>query len=375
MTNVKTPCEPNLAQSARWRGWLWRITQILVPTSIIAFLLWRLPPEQWELLRSQPKNYWLLLAALVVALAALAVSFIRWSLLANVQGIRLTITEAFRLGAIGFLFGFIAPGSVGGDLIKAIFLAKRAPGRRVEAVVSVVMDRGCGLLGLLLLGCVALGFVARDGGVDAESAKLLQVARGANLLLLVGIVSVVVLLWGGRPVDRGLMWLGSWPGVGRVIRRFAEPLRAFQSHRGGFLIAVLLSVIVQAGFAVSVFLICLGMYGITNESPGLGEHFVIVPLGMLVSTLPIAPAGLGLFEAAIEWGYHVVPQQQPTASGTLVALVFEVVKVCLAGLGMLFYWTAPADLRETLVEAETSEDRKESPLLLQQAAMAPAQNR
>ncbi|MEL7263559.1 MAG: hypothetical protein AAFP69_01945, partial [Planctomycetota bacterium] len=46
----------------------------------------------------------------------------------------------FRLGAIGFLFSFVSPGSVGGDLFKAVFLARRARGKTTECFASVFAD-------------------------------------------------------------------------------------------------------------------------------------------------------------------------------------------------------------------------------------------
>ncbi len=68
--------------------------------------------------------------------------------------------EAFRLGSICFLLSFVSAGSVGGDLFKAVFLARRRPGKRVEAVASVLVDRGVGLYGLLLV--VAAALLLRD---------------------------------------------------------------------------------------------------------------------------------------------------------------------------------------------------------------------
>ena len=99
------------------------IAKFVIPIAIIAFLFMNISPEKWEKLRSQPKNYPLLATALLVALGSISISFSRWCLLVRCQGIELTIVEAFRLGAIGFLLSFVSAGSVGGDVFKAIFLA------------------------------------------------------------------------------------------------------------------------------------------------------------------------------------------------------------------------------------------------------------
>ena len=78
----------------------------------------------------------------------------------------------------------------------------------------------------------------------------------------------------------------------------------------------------------------------------------IVPVGMLVSALPLTPAGIGLLEATIDKLYEVVPAISTDASGTLVALVFEVVKLIMAVIGTIFYWTANEEVRHSLEIAE-----------------------
>lgn len=327
------------------------LVKFAIPAAILAFLLWKITPEQWEQLTSQPKNYPLLAAALLVALAAMSLSFVRWCVLVRCQGIPLSMLEAFRLGAIGYLFSFVSAGSVGGDLFKAIFLARRSPGKRVEAVASVVVDRGSGLYGLVLIVCVALLVTAPHAeGEDAE--RLQSIGRISTGLLLVGSVVLAGLVLGGKPIDRMLKWLESLPGVGAVVGRVAEPLRSFHAHPWGFLLSLVMSVGVQSMMAISMYLICRGMYSAEANPPTLVEHFVIVPVGMLASAIPIAPGGMGVLEAIIDWMYRVVPLVPTQASGTVVALVFEIVKIAMAVLGVLFYWTAGREIKRSLEAAE-----------------------
>ena len=47
------------------------------------------------------------------------------------------------------------PGTTGGDVVKAVYIAKRCSTDRVRALVSVVVDRIVGLLSLLLIGSLA----------------------------------------------------------------------------------------------------------------------------------------------------------------------------------------------------------------------------
>ena len=110
-----------------------------------------------------------------------------------------------------------------------------------------------------------------------------------------------------------------------------------------------MSVGVQGLFAISVYLLARSLY---VAPPNLTEHFVIVPLGMLASALPLTPAGVGVWEVAIATLYEMIPATPTLASGTLVALTFEMLRILLALVATVFYWTANEEVRESLEKAE-----------------------
>jgi uncharacterized membrane protein YbhN (UPF0104 family) len=258
------------------------------------------------------------------------------------------MVEGFRLGSICFLLSFVSAGSVGGDLFKAIFLAKRRPGKRVAAVASVLVDRGCGLYGLLLLVAAALLLTNPTDTSDA-AIGLDRIKLATAVLFTSGTVVLAILVLGGRSVDRLVTWGSTLPFLGPVVEKVGPPLRMFHSHPVALGASIVMSVGVQSLLVVSIYLIACGLY---SDPPTLVEHFVIVPMGMLASALPITPAGIGLLEWSINEMYKIVPAVPTAASGTLVALVFEMVKVLMAIIGTIFYWTANEDVRESLESAE-----------------------
>ncbi|MCC9641269.1 flippase-like domain-containing protein [Rhodopirellula sp. JC740] len=328
------------------------LIKFAVPIAIIGYLLQRIEPQQWEDLTARSINTPLLLGALCVAICALLVSFVRWWVLVRCQGIPLSLLEAMRLSSICFLLSFVSAGSVGGDLFKAIFLAKRSPGKRVAAVASVVVDRGSGLYGLLLL--VSGGLLLHQSqdpfefnGITIDDIKLITVG-----LLSVGSAILAVLVFGGKFVDTMMQRIEKWPVVGPVFEHVGPPLRMFHHHPWAFAASILMSVVVQGLLVISMYLIAVSMYDLP---PTLAEHFVIVPIGMLMSALPLTPAGIGVLEATIETLYHIIPARTTDASGTLVALAFELVKVVMAVIGTVFYWTAGREVQESLEEANTTD--------------------
>lgn len=323
------------------------LVKYAVPAVIIGYLLRQL---DWADFAEQPKNYWLLAAALLVALTAVCISMTRWCLLVRCQGIELTMLEGYRLGSIGFLLNLIAPGSVGGDLFKAVFLARRRPGKRVAAVASVLVDRGCGLYGLLVVVSVALLLTnPTDTATDGGTSNLEWIKIATAALFGIGTLVLAVLVFGGRGVDQLVGRCSKLPVVGGLFAKIGPPLRMFHSHPVAFGVSILMSVATHFMFVVSMYLIARGLFA---DPPTLAEHFVIIPMGLLASTLPFTPGGIGVLEAAVEWLYEIVPAEPTAASGTLVALAFEMVKVVMAVIGTVFYWTANQEERASLDYAE-----------------------
>ena len=99
-----------------------------------------------------------LAAALVCSLVAAGLGFLRWHILIRALDVDVRLIDSMRLGSLGFALNFVSPGSIGGDFFKAIFLAHGHPGKRTEAVASVVADRVAGLL--TLLGLASIGILA-----------------------------------------------------------------------------------------------------------------------------------------------------------------------------------------------------------------------
>ena len=144
--------------------------------AILAYLFWKASGDaSFDTLRSQPKNWPLLAAALGLCLTAITATIVRWWMLVRALKLPFTLPEALRLGYIGFLFTFLTLGVMGGDLVKSIFLARKQKGRRTEAVATVVIDRIIGLYALFVVAAIAIFFVDFSAIESADPTKLAAV--------------------------------------------------------------------------------------------------------------------------------------------------------------------------------------------------------
>jgi hypothetical protein len=77
----------------------------------------------------------------------------RWWFLLRIQDIHISLWEAVRLTFLGIFFNSIVPGTVGGDLVKAYYVARHTP-KKAAVLVSIFVDRIMGLTELTLMAAV-----------------------------------------------------------------------------------------------------------------------------------------------------------------------------------------------------------------------------
>ncbi|MFH0939374.1 MAG: lysylphosphatidylglycerol synthase domain-containing protein [Planctomycetota bacterium] len=98
----------------------------------------------------------ILLVAIGALTAQLFITAQRLRLLLAAQGFPIGYWTMLRLTYLGAFFDAFLVTSVGGDVVKAVYLVRGIPyGRRTEAASTLVMDRLLGLFGLLFLMLVA----------------------------------------------------------------------------------------------------------------------------------------------------------------------------------------------------------------------------
>lgn len=332
------------------------LLKVALPVAIIVWLIASLDREQLRQLGEYPISWPLLATGFLLATFSVCATFVRWYLLVRALDLPFRLADAFRLSFVGYLLNFVAFGSVGGDLFKAVFLAREQPGRRTEAVATVFLDRVVGLYSLLVVASAAIVFSDRSAW-DADIKVVCNLTLAATA---VGTAALAVVLLPGW--DRSALMLSVYrlPKVGVVVHRLAKGLDVYRGKRGLLALIAALSVSVHIVFATAMYLVAAAVF---PAHPTLTEHFIILPLSLVAGAIPLAPAGLGTFEAAMKILYRVVPAH-PGGDGFLVALVFRVITIAIAMVGVGYYWLGRREVGELLREAEreADEDALDGPL-------------
>ncbi len=318
--------------------------KIIVPLAVVAWLLSRIPSEQWEVLREREKNVPLLALAFGFAMTALMNNFVRWYLLVRGLDLAFHLKDAVRLGFVGYFFNFISIGSVGGDLFKAVFIAREQPGRRVEAVATVVVDRAIGLYALLLVTTAATFFLRSE----TMTPELTGLCRGVYIATGLGGLGIALLLLPGFTTSPFAEALTRLPKLGTVFARLIGAVRMYRA-RPGLLVTVLVqSLGTHVLITASVYCLANALY---PQTATFIEHLVMVPLAMVAGALPFTPAGFGALELAMEKLYQIVPST-PGPPGVIVALAFRLVTIAMAAVGVVYYWTSRREIVEVVHDAE-----------------------
>jgi uncharacterized membrane protein YbhN (UPF0104 family) len=327
---------------------LWTVLKYVVAVVLLAAVVWMNwgHPDKaddrglgyvWQrhIVAGRPIDYASLGLAFLFFGLAVPITFLRWWVLVRAQELPFTLGNAFRLGALGFFFSTFLPGSVGGDLVKAACIAGEQK-RRTVAVATVVMDRLIGLWGLFWLVALIGGAFWAAGGLEGGAAGPSKLIVGVAL----GVVGLSLAVWFplGLLSDaqaEGLAGrLGGIPKVGTSVAELWRAVWMYRKRQASVFIALVLSIIGFLGFVPSFYFAAhtLGD-GSAQAAPTLLQHFLFVPIGLVVQAAVPLPGGIGASEYGFGklFGWFGCPEP----NGVLSSLMYRVVMLGLSLTGYL----------------------------------------
>lgn len=224
----------------------------------------------------------------------------RWWILLRAVGVRVSFWTAHRLTFIGFFFNNVVPGATGGDVVKAVYVARGAQ-RRAPAVMTVLLDR---LLGLLALALIAFAVVLTR--LDETAYRQLSWFVFA-FLGAAAFFAFVFLSRRARAVLRIETIVAKLPGGG-LLGKIDQAIFEWRSKRRVLQWALLLSFANQLGIQVMMWTLAAGLHITTRsgEPVPIPDLMVVLPVAFIVSAIPAMPGGWGVREAAFAFWFHYV---------------------------------------------------------------------
>lgn len=270
----------------------------------------------------------LLVAFLLLTFSTLCCSF-RWYLIIKIQSLSQTFSSIFSLYMIGNFFNTFMPGSVGGDLIKAWYIAGRVPEKRTRAVFSVLIDR---VLGLSMMFCYSAITLLFFTGWLKINPQLKMVAIAVWIFSGCALSFFLLFFWPpfwNLSVTQNLVSLLS---KNKRMGEMTSSMMNFRHHFGTFMLTLFLSAVSILG--AIVFHVYLG--SLLHIPLSVGQYFFVIPLAVTVSAVPLLPGGIGTGQVAFYTLFKWMGVPDPELGGTLCTVI-QIYTILYNCLGAVFY--------------------------------------
>ncbi len=268
------------------------------------------------------------LSSVGMALAALFLSIFflawRWLVLLKAHKIFPKLRQLNVYYYIGFFFNNFLPTSIGGDLSRAIYLAKFS-GNRAVSLGSVFLERLIGIIATLLIA----GFAIFWHNNMLEAVRVVYATIVLTILLLV----FFALIMSRRLYKRVERLLGmiTFYNIGERIIRVLDTLHYYRDKKGVLFSAFVLSLCSQFSLILMNYILARAL---GFEQISFGYFFLLVPVTFVISLLP-SINGLGVRD----FGYVFLLREQgmlPSQALSLSILV-TIMPIAVSIVGGIFF--------------------------------------
>jgi glycosyltransferase 2 family protein len=252
----------------------------------LGYLVWKvdLGDVVDTLLDANP--WWFALSVGIMIGTALPMA-LRWQWLMRAQGMDDTFAWLTRAYFVSYTASQVLPTSIGGDAMRVYETARRHPGRTGDVTAIILLERGLGGAGTVLLG--AIGFLLALGTYDIGAYLWLEGAFVLGTLVLIFLFfarSARPLLNRTRPLLRRLR-------VERPLRALYDGVHHFRGHAGLLLGVFLFTTAIQAVRVLSIWAAAKAV----GIDLGPRIYYVMGPLFFLVLLVPFTLNGIAVREA------------------------------------------------------------------------------
>lgn len=319
------------------------VAKAAISVALLWILFTRVDINRLWLVARQASPSWLL-GALGLYLIMTLTSTWRWALLLKAQHLDIRFRSLTSSFLVATFFNNFLPSNIGGDVVR---IADTAPiaGSRTLATTVVLLDRGIGLLALVLVAAVGSTVHPRFGDGHTLGAGILWFGF---LLAATFATAAVRFPHTFAKLAHPLRRLhAEW--VDQRLAKFTATLSRFQETPGALAGCFTGAAFVQVAI--------VGFYVAIAHSMripiGFAELAVIVPVTLIVQMLPVSLNGFGVREAT--FGFYFARLGLPLESALLVSFMGAALVLLFSLSGGVIYLArhagrAQADFGAVLAE-------------------------
>jgi glycosyltransferase 2 family protein len=240
--------------------------------------------------------------------------------LLNQFDIRQRIGNSWRYYMIGFFYGKMLPGIVGGDVVRLGLSIQEHRGAKTFLAASIFFERSCGLLVILMIAAVAV--LLSPSLLQGEPALLNSISILALVFILIFFAFFVAVKF---IPDRFLT-----VNIDRVKKysTLINLLRHFKRMSFKVIILILsLSFLAHAMDISGSYYLAKALY--INQP--LSFFFIVMPVVYVVTLLPISLGGLGIREGVL--AFFLIKVGVLSSDAVLLGFLIYLNRILLALIG------------------------------------------
>ena len=301
------------------------LIKLFFSSLIIIYLFSQTPIDRVLESLGKVKIDYILIAGFLYLMAQVLSAY-KWSLIARPLGFKRKFINMVGYYFMGMFFNLFMLGSIGGDVVRAYYLGGKSK-RIIPAGYSIFIERYTGGLALITILSIALLVSFKENTIPAFASW--SIIGGTVIIWLITIFIPKILIFFPR--------IKKW---GEKIS--LQKMKIYWDNRQLIRGPILISFLFQTIF---IFIIVLVGWGFGIKVP-FYHFFIFVPLGDLLSILPITLNGIGLREGCYVFFLHL------KGIDTSVALAFSLICLVVVWgvslLGGLVYLFGNFDRKEVI---------------------------
>jgi uncharacterized protein (TIRG00374 family) len=294
------------------------ILKLVVSASLLVYLVSSMDGAQVRRVLATVSPTLVALAVLI-HFVTVSLSLLRWRTVVVSFGIGASLGRLFHVMLVGYGFNLVLPTGLGGDAVRAYYLAQLEDEWLPTTLMTTFLDRFFGLFGLILVGTVAVLIEP----IPIHGRSLLPL-----FLALLGGFLVGALVLFDRRTQRIVSGLLERVGRAQLAGKVGAVADALQKLRGSpaALIRVVgISVVIQLVVIVTSWVAAMSL----NLDAPLRVFATFLPVINLTMVFPLTINGLGVREAAyyLLFSQIGVPIEEAVLLSLLTFLIMNVPSV------------------------------------------------
>ncbi len=312
---------------------------------LMLFILIKKGPFRVEQIQFILSQYHVLFAGIVLFSIQFVLFAVRWSFFVHLLA-PLSFIKAFRLTLIGQFFSFFIPGGVGGDVVKALELAKSHQLKKSQALSTVLADRILSLFAMILMSAVFLSYEYTQAP-SPTLERFLVVSTSLLAIALLGLFLTPYLInkLGFLFKNKNSFILTK---LEKIIASFQMTFSAFRNPKIQ-LKTLAICIVIQL---ISIYFLYYIVETLGVTPPPFLIFFSFCCFGFLASAIPITPAGIGVGQAAFYFLFSTFSPALGQAMVTAIS-VLQLFTLLFAFFGGIMFSVQPKKLVRNELQTET----------------------